>query len=211
MSRKNIIFDMDGTLLDSMPYWRRLAREYALKEGVVLPQDFDEKTYDMDLNECGKYMVCELGINKEPEVIKKEALELIKKHYREDIQMKPGMKELVMQEYDNGSRMCIFTTSDREAVTDVMTRLGIISYFEKIYTVYDIGVNKRSPKSYLKICELMGFVPEQTNVYEDVLHAVKSAKEAGCHVTAVYDKDSAYFWEEIKRSADSIMCVETIR
>ena len=67
-------------------------------------------------------------------------------------------------------------------------------------------MNKRNPESYLKICEQMNFVPEDTIVYEDVLHAVESAKKAGCRVTAVYDADSAYLWEKIKQQADETIC-----
>lgn len=140
------------------------------------PPDFDEKTYTMDLNECSDYFIKELGIAGNRENMQKEVLEMIREHYKKDIRMKPGMKELIEREYQNGSRMCIFTTSEKACAKAALERLGVLSCFEKIYTVYDIGVNKRNPESYLKICEQMNFVPEDTIVYEDVLHAVESAK-----------------------------------
>lgn len=199
---EDIIFDMDGTLLDSMPYWRRLAREYAVKKGALLPPDFDEKTYSMDLDDCGLYLRDELGISEEPETMTAEVLEMMNRHYREDIPMKPGMRRLLERAHYSGSRMCIFTASEQSCVINALTRLGVLDYFETINSVCDIGLSKRLPESYRKICEMMEFKPENTMVYEDVLHAVCAAKEAGCRVTAVYDADSAVHWEQISRIAD---------
>lgn len=198
----NIIFDMDGTLLDSMPYWHRLGREYVLSKGIAVPPDFDKVIYSMDLNECSAYFHDELGINEEPGKIKQTVLDIIRRHYDQDIPMKPGMKRLVTREYRNQSRMCIFTSSEKSCVTGAMKRLGLLDYFEQIYTSYDINISKRSPESYLTICKMMGFEPEKTIVYEDVCHGVKAAKAAGCYVTAVYDEDSAGQWEEISSIAD---------
>lgn len=198
---KNIIFDMDGTLLDSMPYWRRLAREYATSEGAVIPDDFDATTYSMDLNESGRYFKDVLGINKSAEVMKQEVLNIIDRHYRDDIPMKPGMRRLLLRERENGSRMCIFTSSDRECAELAMKRLHVLDCFEDIKTSYGIGIPKKLPESYLKVCEIMNFEPSQTYVYEDVLHGVKAANAAGCKVIAVYDDDSKEHWEEIKSCA----------
>lgn len=200
-SPKNIIFDMDGTLLDSMPYWRRLAREYAIGEHAVIPQNFDEITYSMDLDECGRYFRDVLGINKNPEIMKQEVLDIINQHYKNDIPMKPGMRRLLLREQENGSQMCIFTSSDRNCAALAMKRLKVLDCFKDIKTSYEIGISKKFPESYLKVCELMGFEPSETYVYEDVLHGVKAANAAGCKVIAVYDDDSGEHWEESKTLA----------
>jgi thiamine-phosphate pyrophosphorylase len=201
---KNIIFDADGTLFDSMPFWKNFARKFAGRKGAVLPPDFDKRTAAMDLDECAVYFAGELGINEEPEHLKNEAVELIRGHFLTDIPMKKGMRELLYEEKSKKSRMCIFTTSEKKCIINAVKRLGIQDCFEEIFTVYDIGINKRSPESYLKVCELMHFKPEETVVYEDVYHAIQSAKQAGCKVTAVYDAESADDWEKIKKCADSI-------
>lgn len=200
-SPKNIIFDMDGTLLDSMPYWRRLAREYAIAEGAVLPDNFDEITYPMDLNESGSYLRDVLGINKSPEIMKQEVLDIMNRHYENDIPMKRGMRRLLLRELESGSRMCIFTSSDSECAAAAMKRLQVSDCFKAIKTSYEINISKKLPESYLKVCELMGFEPSETYVYEDVLHGVKAANTAGCKVIAVYDKDSDEHWAEIKTNA----------
>jgi len=199
--QKNIIFDMDGTLLDSMPYWRKLAREYATGEGAILPDNFDEVTYSMDLNESGRYLRDVLGINKSPEVMKQEVLDIMNRHYQNDIPMKPGMYRLLLKELENKSRMCIFTSSEKTCAEMAMKRLNVLDCFEAIQTSYEVNLSKKQPESYLKVCELMGFDPLETYVFEDVLHGVKSASAAGCKVIAVYDEDSKEHWEEIKACA----------
>ncbi len=201
-SANDIIFDMDGTLLDSMPYWRMEARAFASRRGIVLPPDFDEVTYHMDLDTCSMYFREVLGVRDEPAKIISEVVEHMNRHYRQDIPMKPGMRRLLEDEHGKGSRMCLFTSSDADCASAAMERMGVLDYFGHIYTSYDIGISKQEPAAYLKICKLMGFEPSGTVVYEDVFHGVKSAKEAGCRVVAVYDEQSAAKWPSICRLAD---------
>ena len=200
-AKKDIIFDLDGTLLDSMPYWARLSEEYAKSKGAELPEDFYEVTYTMDLNECGRYFQDVLKIDIDIEDMKKEVLEIMGNHYKYDIPMKAGMRRLVLREHENGSRMCIFTNSDEQCARDAMERAGIAGYFSMITTSYMIGINKKDPAGYRKVCELMGYEPENTYIYEDVLHGIETGIAAGCKVIGVYDKDSASHWEEIKKIA----------
>ena len=103
--KKNIIFDMDGTLVDSMPFWKNSAREYALYKGAELPDDFDDITGVMDLNDYACYLKNVLGIDTDLEQISKAAVEIMNKHYATDIPAKKGMVELVRREYEAGSNL----------------------------------------------------------------------------------------------------------
>lgn len=200
-TKKNIIFDLDGTLLDSMPYWGRLSMEYAESKGAKLPDDFYEVTYTMDLNECGKYFQDVLGIDIDIEVMKKEVLDIMSNHYRYDIPMKPLMRRLILREHENGSEMCIFTNSDSKCAWEAVKRVGVADCISMITTSYEIGINKKDPAGYRKVCELMNFEPSDTYIYEDVLHGIETGKAAGCKVIGVYDKDSALHWDRIKELA----------
>lgn len=202
---RNIIFDLDGTLFDSMPYWSRVAREFAISKGASIPDDFDRVTYTMDLNECGKYLQEDLGINEDTESMKKEVLQIMDNHYKYDIPMKKAMHRLVIREHHNNSKICLFTNSDKECAKNALKRVGLYDCFDMITTSYDIGISKKDPESYKKICKIMGFDVNNTYVYEDVLHSVQSAKAAGCKVIAVYDEDSSKYWDQIKAIADDVI------
>ena len=100
---KNIIFDMDGTLVDSMPFWKNSAREYAILRGAKLPKNFDEITGVMDLSEYAAYLQNVLGIDTSLEQITEAAVDIMNKHYASDIPAKKGMIKLIRREYEAGS------------------------------------------------------------------------------------------------------------
>ena len=204
--KRNIIMDMDGTLADSMPFWKNSAREYAILRGADIPDNFDEITGVMDLNDYAEYVKNVLGIDTNLEQITEAAVEIMNKHYEKDIPAKDGMTELVTREYKAGSRLIVFTASDRRSVEILLSHLGIRECFYDIYTVYDVGLKKSDKNSYLKVAELAGMKDtSQVWVYEDILRGVKAAKEAGLNVCAVYDEDSAGDWEDIKELADKTL------
>ena len=204
---KNIIFDMDGTLVDSMPFWKNSAREYAILRGAKLPKNFDEITGVMDLSEYAVYLQNVLGIDTSLEQITEAAVDIMNKHYASDIPAKKGMIKLIRREYEAGSKLVIFSASDTSSVEILLKRLEIYECFEGIYTVYDVGIGKSDKESYKKVARSAGMDISDTWVYEDILRGVRAAHNAGLKVCAVYDKDSADDWDEICSIADK--CIIT--
>lgn len=205
MNKKNIIFDMDGTILDSMGFWTNLGREYLKSIGIEPPKDLENIIYDMTLDESACYFQSKLGVNKTPKLIVKEILELINYKYNKELKGKDNIINLIKNENNIGSTMCILTTSDYECAVNAMKRLKIFHCFKKIITSEILNMSKRTPEIYIETCRIMGFDPKETIVYEDALYAIKSAKEAGCYVIAVRDKYSYKDLEEIKKIADEIL------
>lgn len=201
----NIIFDMDGTLLDSMGMWENLGSIYLTKKGIIPPADLKEVIENKTLEEAAEYFIVKLGIEGTVKEVVQEILSLIRDKYYNELQLKPGVKKYVLSEYEKGSNMCILTTSDRELAIAAMERTGIGLCFKEIFTAETLGLSKRGPEIFLKTCELMGFEPSNTVVYEDALYAVKAAKAAGCHVGAVYDHMNRNDWDEIKKLADEVI------
>jgi len=199
---KNIIFDMDGTLLDSMRMWESLGSIYLIQKGITPPEGIKEIIEAKTLDESAEYFIEELHIDGTVRSVVDEIIAIISNKYRNDLDMKPNMKELVLEEYANGSRMCILTTTARELAVAAMRRIGILDCFEEIFTPDELKLSKRTPDIFIKTCDIMGFEPSSTIVYEDALYAAKSAKGAGCHLIAVYDSMNSKDWPEIRRLAD---------
>ena len=202
---RNIIFDMDGTLLNSMEMWDNLGTMYLAEKNVVPPSDIKQIIENKTLEESAEYFITELGVKGTVESVVNEFISLINDQYRYTLKLKKGMKEYVLNQYENGSKMCILTTSDKELAAAAMERNGIGHCFTEIFTAETLGMSKRTGDIFIKTCELMGFEPESTWAYEDALYAAKSAKEAGCKLVAVYDKANESDWAELKGMAEEVI------
>jgi HAD superfamily hydrolase (TIGR01509 family) len=205
---KLYIFDVDGTILDSMKEWEYLGRHYLQAKGITPPDDLEAVLKVMTLEEGAAYFQT-LGASGTAEQIKAEMLSGIYDAYRLTIPLKPGMKQLLTTLFQKQTApLCVLTTSERDCVINAFTRLGILPYFQDIYTSSMLGMSKTTGAIYQKVCELYHTSPKDTVVFEDALHAIRSAKEAGCYVYAVPEASFQKDWEQIKAAADEIFQVK---
>lgn len=203
---KLAIFDMDGTLLDSMPYWENVGRSYLLGQGIEVPDDFERSIEAMTLKESAEYMKERFQLSATAEEIIENSLQNIMLSYQFEIPAKSGMKEIVRKEKEAGHTVIVLTSSERSCVNAALKRTGLLRYFDQIYTSDEIGMGKNKPEIFQSICKKYGVQPEEAHVYEDALFAIKAAKEAGCYVTAVYDQTMADDWSEIIKISDEQIC-----
>ena len=128
--------------------------------------------------------------------------EIIADFYRNEAVLKPGAGRLLKMLQERRIRMVIATTGDKELVETAFARLGILEFFEKIFTCTEIGAGKSSPDIYLEAAAYLKMEPKQILVFEDALHAVQTAKKAGFQVVGIYDESSRKYKQEIQRISD---------
>ena len=203
MDKKFAIFDMDGTLIDSMGFWKNLATEYLTSKGIMqIPADILERIKPMTMSESAALFKQEFGLTGDVEA---EMNAMMDAHYRNDIPLKPGVWEYLENLHRQGVRMCVASATAEQLMEACLTRLGVRDYFEFLLSCETVGAGKRSPLVYQEAARRLGAAPGDVAVYEDALYAVQTAKEAFFHVVGVFDSGSAGNWQTIEKIADEII------
>lgn len=184
---KGAIFDMDGTLTDSMYIWD-IAGETYLKSCRITPAaDLREKMRPLSLTQAAELFQEEYGLEQTTEEILEGINRTIEHEYQTNVTLKPGVLQLLRALKEKEVAMSVATSSPREIVTAVLERLGILSYFSYVLTCGEVGVGKDQPDIYDRAAALMKTAKEDTLVFEDALHAITTASSAGYYVVGVYD------------------------
>lgn len=188
---EGIIFDADGTLIDSMPGWMTVFERYLVSAGKKPEDGLREKFFRMSLNEEAAYIKEHYALPGSPDEIKAGFLRIMEEFYKQEATLKPGVRSFLEKLDAMGIPMVIATSSSRKNIADAMKRLEIDRYFSRIFTCEEAGAGKREPAVFLLAAEYLGLSPRETCVFEDVIHAIRSANSAGFITVGVYDKASA--------------------
>ena len=187
MKISGAIFDVDGTLLDSMSIWDTIGADYLRSIGYIPRENLNEIFKNMSLLQAAEYYRNEYGVTLRVEEIMSGVNAMLEQFYQYEAPLKPGAAELLARLRQNRVKLCIATATDRYLVEAALERCGVLSCFGAIFTCNEVGHGKDEPDIFEEALRFLGTEKAETVVFDDALYAVRTAKEAGFPVAVIYD------------------------
>ncbi len=197
-----VLFDLDGTLVDSMWIWKSIDVDYLAKFGYEYVEGLQQKIEGMSFYETALYFKENFEIKDEPEDMIAEWNSMAVDKYLHEVPLKPGAGEFLDELKARGVKVGIGTSNTPELVEAVLSSLGIKDIIDTIVTGHEVEHGKPSPDIYLEAAKRLDVEPEKCLVFEDIVPGIQAARNAGMRSVAVDDEYSRDFWEEKKTSAD---------
>ncbi|MDO4739955.1 MAG: HAD family phosphatase [Eubacteriales bacterium] len=197
---RGAIFDMDGTLLESMLEWRKQNIAFAQRHNIEIPEEFRGKEMEMSSHKaCRIYAekYPELGMNADE--IEREYERALLPIYCNEIAKKKGLVPFLEMLRARGVKMCVATATGSNVAKQALEAHGLMKYMEFVISSPEMGMSKANPTYFPKVAQMLGVDRDDCAVFEDALYAVQSAHTAGMRVFAVEDWCARGGWEEIRR------------
>lgn len=197
-----VIFDLDGTLIDSMWVWYKIDETFLGKRKLSFPDDMDSELEGKSFTETAEYFKKRFKLEMSVEEIKSEWNETAWDFYTHDVTLKEGAKAFLEYLKSNHIKMGIATSNSIQLVEAVLESLGITDYFMQIRTSCEVGRGKPFPDIYLKVAEDLQVQPERCLVFEDIPNGVLAGKNAGMTAWCIRDRQEEAIWEKAISLAD---------
>lgn len=201
-NKKAFIFDLDGTLVDSMWMWKAIDIEFLSRYGHDCPEDLQRAIEGMSFTETATYFKERFHLPLALDEIKAIWTEMSIDKYRYEVHPKPGAVALLEYARDHGIPCGIATSNGSEMVDAVLTSNGLKPYFQVVTTACEVKEGKPSPDIYLKVADTLGVSPKDCLVFEDVPAGILAGKRAGMTVCGVADVAAAHIKDEILKLVD---------
>ena len=194
-----IIFDIDGTLIDSMWIWTEIDDIFLAKYNLKQPENFHKGMEGKSYSETAQYFLDifpELPHTRQE--LEEEWHQMAFDIYTKEMPLKKGAHSFIVEMYQAGKKLGIATSNSRELAEGMLQNNGVYDYFHSMWTSDEALKGKPAPDVYLRVAESLGVDPSRCLVFEDVPNGILAGKNAGMKVCAVEDHFSKP-QEELKR------------
>lgn len=198
---KGFIFDLDGTLLDSMPSWQKQIDDMLIAKGITPPEDLLDRTKILGLENATGMILQEFHLPDDPAVVYQQFQNNMEQLYCTTIPLKPGALALLEHLQRLGISMAVATATARPLVEKVLQYHQLQEYFQSITTVAEVGIGKHDPRIYLVAADKLGLPPQDCIVFEDSLKGIRSANQAGFQTVAIYEATNPVEQQALQQEA----------
>lgn len=202
---KGAIFDMDGTLIDSLMLWNIVWNKFGdvfCNGKKFSPSEADDKKIrTMTLKDAMYYMHSQYGIGQNGDELLETTDKIIRDFYSNDVKLKDGVADFLKYCYNKGIKMCIASATDIGLIKVAAKHCNIEKYFDAVLSCAEIGKGKDEPDIYIKALECLGTKPDETCIFEDSHVAIETAHKLGVKTVGIYDKYN-YDQDKIKKIAE---------
>ena len=197
---KGAIFDLDGTIIDSMPMWYSLYGNYIIEAKIEPSQEFLDFLRHASIPMAARRFSQEFNMGTAEE-IEKNLYSHVADYYKNHATLRPNADKFIKSLYNRGVKMCVATATESGHAKNALRHTGLLDYFEDVLSCKDLGIEKNKPDIYFAAMNILGVEQSEVAVFEDALHAVETAKAAGFTVTAIYEQ-TVEDHEKVKDLAD---------
>jgi len=203
MKYKAVIFDLDGTLIDSMGIWLDVDKEYLIKRNIPVPDNlFEDVPEGNSFNEICQYFKDKFDLPDSIEKIGAEWTEMVAQHYKTDIKLNSGAEELIKYLYDQNVKIAIGTSNTKHLAETVLKANGVLHYFESVVAGCEEIKGKPYPDIFLKAAKELSIEPKYCLVIEDTIHGVRAAHNGGMDAFAIFDDNDTHDVDNLKQEAE---------
>ena len=197
-----VIFDMDGTILDSLDIWVQSDIRFITEQGFEYDSSVSAQLKKLHFHSACDFLKERYSLSMSPEDIGERLMELVEHGYLHEAKLKEGVSEFIDKLAENGVKMCVATSNEKGLAQGSLRNTGILDKMQFVLTSDEVGEGKETPKIFLEAAKMLGEDIAHTVVFEDSSHAMHSAKLGGFKTVGIFEQRFPDEFDELKKEAD---------